>query len=270
MTTGRGVGEVPVRLIPLGVGDAFSARHYTTCMALGAGDDWLLIDCPHPVRKMLREASEAAGVAIDLDAVVGVALSHLHADHASGLEDFAYYSKFALGRRARLAAHPDVLARLWPNLLAAGMDRAVLTLDGEPTSMTRDDYFDATELATDPSATVAFGPFTLACRTTRHPIPTTAFRIDVAGRSIGFSADTAFDPDLIAWLAPCDLILHETTARPASPVHTPYRDLASLPEPLRRKIRLFHYPDDFAPSPGAPTPLRQGELVPILPPAAGA
>ena len=42
-----------VRLIPLGVGDAFSARHYTTCLALGVDDSWLLIDCPHPVRKML-------------------------------------------------------------------------------------------------------------------------------------------------------------------------------------------------------------------------
>ena len=27
-----------VRLIPLGVGEAFAARHYTTCLALGVGD----------------------------------------------------------------------------------------------------------------------------------------------------------------------------------------------------------------------------------------
>ena len=80
-----------VRLIPLGVGDAFTARHYTTCLALGVDDAWLLIDCPHPVRKMWREASLSALVeALDLDRVVGVAITHLHADHASGLEDFAY------------------------------------------------------------------------------------------------------------------------------------------------------------------------------------
>ena len=50
-----------VRLIPLGVGDAFSALNYTTCLALGVDDDWLLIDCPHPIRKMLREAIDRGG-----------------------------------------------------------------------------------------------------------------------------------------------------------------------------------------------------------------
>jgi hypothetical protein len=33
-----------LRLIPLGVGEAFTARHYTSCLALGADDDWMLID----------------------------------------------------------------------------------------------------------------------------------------------------------------------------------------------------------------------------------
>ncbi len=110
-----------VRVVPLGVGEAFVALHYTTCMALGAGDDWLLIDCPHPIRKMLHEGSLVAGCPLDLDRIQGVVLSHLHADHACGLEDFAYYSHFILGRKARVLAHPEVLARMWDGLLAAGM-----------------------------------------------------------------------------------------------------------------------------------------------------
>ena len=111
-----------VRLIPLGVGEAFTARHYTTCLALGVDDDWILIDCPHPVRKMLREGSTAAGIPLDLDRISAVAVSHLHADHCCGLEDFGYYSLFALGRRARLLMHPEVSARVWNGLLAAGME----------------------------------------------------------------------------------------------------------------------------------------------------
>jgi glyoxylase-like metal-dependent hydrolase (beta-lactamase superfamily II) len=110
-----------VRILPLGVGDAFSARHYSSCLALGAGDAWLLIDCPHPVRKMLHEASHAAGVPLDLDAIAAVALTHLHADHVSGLEDYAYFSRFVLKRRARVLAHPDVSARLWQGVLGGGM-----------------------------------------------------------------------------------------------------------------------------------------------------
>ena len=58
-----------LRLIPLGVGEAFTARHYTSCLAIGADDDWMLIDCPHPVRKMLVEGSNAAGIPLDLDRI---------------------------------------------------------------------------------------------------------------------------------------------------------------------------------------------------------
>ena len=112
----------PVRLIPLGVGEAFTARHYTTCLALGVDDDWMLIDCSHPVRKMLREGSTAAGIPLDLDRIHAVAVSHLHADHCCGLEDFGFYSYFVLGRRARLLMHPEVSARVWDGLLAAGME----------------------------------------------------------------------------------------------------------------------------------------------------
>lgn len=248
-----------VLLLPLGVGEAFTAENYTTCLALGRGDDWLLIDCPHPVRKMLREASRAAGLDLDLDKIRGVALSHLHADHACGLEDYLYYSYFALKRRAQIATHPDSAARLWPDLLAAGMDSSKLSPDAPPLSLQASDYFDLTPL--DESRPVPFGPFSIECRPTQHSIPTTAFRITIDGRTLGFSADTTFDPTLIDWLSPCDLILHEVTNLPDSPVHTPYRHLAGLPEALRSKMRLFHYPDDFDRSAGLIEMLRQGQLI---------
>ncbi len=44
----------------------------------------------------------AAGVPIDLDRVSGVALTHLHADHCTGLEDYGFYWYYILGQRARL------------------------------------------------------------------------------------------------------------------------------------------------------------------------
>lgn len=245
-----------VRLIPLGVGEAFAARHYTTCLALGTDDDWLLVECPHPIRKMLREATTAAGRPFDLDRVRGVAVSHLHADHACGLEDFGFYSFFALGRRAAVLAHPDVAARLWDGLLAAGMDR--MNLPGAPPSSRRfDDYFQL--FALNETAPVQFGPFAVECRPTIHPIPTTAFRIRVAGRTLGYSADTAFDPSLIEWLNAADLVVHEATTHVHTGAHTPYTCLAALPEALRRKMRLIHYPDGFEDEPRSIEPLREGQ-----------
>ena len=62
-----------------------------------------------------------------------------------------------------------------------------------------------------------------------------------AGRSIGISADTAFDEGLVDWLSAADVVVHETNYG----VHTPYEKLAALPEELRRKMRLVHYPDAF-------------------------
>ncbi|MBI4512233.1 MAG: hypothetical protein HY698_21550 [Deltaproteobacteria bacterium] len=62
------------------------------------------------------------------------------------------------------------------------------------------------------------------------------------GRTLGYSSDTAFDPELIAFLEPADLIIHETNLGPA---HTPYSALAALPADLRAKLRLIHYPDGF-------------------------
>lgn len=245
-----------VCLIPLGVGDAFTARHYTTCMALGVDDDWLLIECPHPIRKMLREATAGAGRPFDLDRVRGVAVSHLHADHACGLEDFGFYSYFALRRRASVLAHPDVSARLWDGLLAAGMSEMRMGRDAPATTWRFEDFFDLVSLSE--TAPTQFGPFAVECRSTIHPVPTTAFRIRVAGRTLGFSADTAFDPSLLEWLGPADLIVHEATTYEESQVHTPYRHLAALPDALRRKMRLIHYPDGFEDEPRDIELLREG------------
>ena len=113
-----------LRLLPLGIGNAFSAVSYSTCLALEADGCWLLIDCPHPIRKMMREAAAAAAVDLDAAAVHAVVLTHLHADHVSGLEGLAFYSRFLLDRKLRLVAHPSVSEHLWSGHLAAGMQRA--------------------------------------------------------------------------------------------------------------------------------------------------
>jgi ribonuclease BN (tRNA processing enzyme) len=244
-----------VRLIPLGVGEAFSARHYTSCLALGVEDDWLLIDCPHPVRKMLREGSIAAGIPLDLDRVYAVAVTHLHADHCCGLEDFGYFSRLVLDRPARLLMHPEVSDKAWTGLLAAGMELS-LRPDAPPAYHRLDDYFELIDL--DETVPVSCGPFTIECRRTIHAVPTTAFKIAAGGRTLGFSADTAYDPSLVDWLATSDLIVHEATTAIHSGVHTPYEKLAALPAKLRARIRLTHCPDDFDPGPGGIEMLQQG------------
>jgi ribonuclease BN (tRNA processing enzyme) len=238
-----------MRFVPLGVGDAFTALHYSSSIAVESDGAWLLVDCPHPIQKMLREAGQPRP-----DQIAAVVLTHLHADHASGLEGLAYWSYFYLRRRLKLVAHRDVAARLWDGHLAAGMEQLLPSLEAAPLAKSFDDYFDLVPVAEDAPATV--GPFTVECRKTIHHIPTTAFRLRAGGRSLGYSADTAFDESLIAWLAEADLFVHETNYG----VHTPYARLAALPDALRARMRLIHYPDDFDLAASTIEPLHQGRV----------
>ncbi len=241
-----------MRFLCLGVGDAHSARWYNASVAVECDGSWLLIDCPHPIRKVLREAGEAAGIALDVPDFAGVVLTHLHADHAAGLEGYGFYWHFGLKQPAVLLTHPEVAGDLWEHHLKASMGRLLPAPDASPVARSREDYFDVRLLSEHEPTTL--GPFTIECRRTIHHIPTFALRIQGGGRSLGLSADTAFDPGLIDWLDAADLIIHETNVG----IHTPYEALAALPERLRAKMRLTHYPDDFDLDASAIEPLQPG------------
>jgi ribonuclease BN (tRNA processing enzyme) len=241
-----------MRLLPLGVGDAFSALHYTSSVLLESDGQWLLLDCPHPIRKILREGSRSAlGRPLDVGDLAGVAVTHLHADHSCGLEVLGFYAHFVLGRRIPLLMHPDVGARLWERL-AAGMER--IESDGTEMRYTLDTYFEMVPL--DETRGVRLGPFEVDCRKTQHPVPTTALRVRAGGRSLAHSADTRFDPGLVDWLLQADLVLHET----GPGIHTPLEDLEALPAEKRARMRLIHYPDELAGRETSIPRVRQGEL----------
>jgi len=242
------------RIIPLGVGDAFTALHYSTCVALEAEGSLVLVDCPHPIQKMMREAALLSGASLEPARVQAVILTHLHADHCSGLEGLGYWTFFREKRKLPLYLHRDVLADLWQGHLAAGMSQLLPAVGAPFVHMGLHDYFDIRLL--DETQPTACGPFAIECRKTIHHVPTTALRIRAAGRTLGHSADTAFDPALVEWLSAADLVVHETNYG----VHTPYENLAALPAALRAKMRLVHYPDDFDLEASVIEPLREGRV----------
>ena len=196
--------------------------------------------------------SQSSGVVLDADRVAGLVLTHLHADHSSGVEGLGYFSFFVLKQKLKLLAHPDVTRRLWEGHLAAGMEDLIRTPGGAPERQGLDDYFEPLPLSTE--SAVRFGPFSIESRLTYHHVPTTALRIRAAGRCLGYSADTAYDEGLIAWLGEADLVVHETNYG----VHTPYAKLAALPASTREKMRLIHYPDTFDLAASTIEPLAQG------------
>ena len=227
----------------VGVGDAFTARFFNACLLIEADDTRVLIDAPPALARALGELGERGGARVGLDDIDHVVITHLHGDHVGGLEQLLFWRRFVTGRKASLYAIPEVLAGLWDTRLKGGME-VLMNERFEPQILGLDDYADVLPLG--PGGT-AIGPLLFDWRRTLHHIPTSALRVRGRTATFAYSADTAFEPQLVDWLSEADLFFHETNLG----THTPLASLVALPESTRRKMRLIHYPDfhDVAASP---------------------
>ncbi len=230
-----------LHVITLGVGDFFSRFNYTTTLLVIGGSTRLLIDCPDPVRKVLHESTSSAGEPYDAFDIDAVLLTHLHGDHSNGLEGFGFYRKQFPGSPGRpaLYALPENIQNLWEHKLKAAMGRSYLPDKGIDKTSCLEDFFDPH--AIEPGKVFHIGDLEVIAQRTLHPVPCIGIKIGYGGRTFGYSSDTEYDPELIAFLEGSDLIFHECNEG----VHTAYEELAGLPEPLRRKMRLVHLSDDF-------------------------
>lgn len=240
-----------LRILAVGVGDTFSERHKTASLLLECEGVRLAIDCPDRYRGALRDASRGRLGLEDIDHVL---ITHVHGDHVNGLEGVAFYKHFVQGSRTRLAISPDLRGVLWEQRLRAPM--GTLWDGARYREMGFDDYFEPTELPW--GRPIQLGPFEITTRRTKHHVPTTALFVRAGGRSFGYSADTAFDPELVAFLARADIVAHETNYGPA---HTSYSDLAALPAEIRDRMRLVHYPDAFDVDASTIACLREGDVL---------
>jgi ribonuclease BN (tRNA processing enzyme) len=247
----------PFQLICLGVGDAFSEVYYHTSFLLLAGESRLQIDCPEPIRKILRESTAAAGVPTRLEDVDDFLITHLHADHCSAFETVCHYKRHRQGVLPHLHVSPEVMDVIWDQRLRAAMGHTRDMRTGQWRDNALSDFCVPHTLAH--GAENQIGPFRIEIRQTQHIIPTVGVIARVGDASVGYACDTIFDLDHIAWLSSCDMIIHEWNTGP----HTSLEDLMSLPEEIRAKLRLVHYPDDFDTA-SSPIPcLRQGGLYTI-------
>ena len=242
----------------LGVGDTFTEKHFTHALLLEAEGFRLAIDCPDSYRRVLRSARDKAGPThdgtLDLFGIDDVLVTHVHGDHMNGLEGVGYFKHFAQKKPLALHTIAPVKHALWEQRLVASM--GTLWDGKEFRRKSFEEYFAWSEVELDAPTTI--GPFTIRARTTKHHVPTSALIVEHAGRSIGISSDTAFDPELIAWLGGADLIVHETNHGPA---HTAYADLLTLDEAIKTKMRLIHYPDELDIDKTEITALREGQVI---------
>lgn len=243
-----------MRMLVVGTGDAFTSGRFGSSAVIEAPEGFVALDCPDAYGIALRQAREASGWGVWPERIDDFVLTHLHGDHCNGLESVGF-RRWLMHRNhgtplPRLHCWKPVAQRLWERLGPA-MDqggRAQLS-----------DYFTLHEL--DPERASNLAGLTVRCRPTEHSVPTIALRISEGARTLAWSSDTPFDPDLIQWLqADTKLLVHETSP---PPTHTPIEPLNALPESIRCRMRLMHMPDDFDPSCTTIPFLKQGEVLEI-------
>lgn len=240
----------------LGIGDAFTRRHFSTSALIHAPNGFVLIDCPDLVHRALHEATTAAGWAVRAEEIDDIIVTHLHGDHCNGLESFGFYRRLFRMRNPgsivpRLHINAPSAARLWERL-----SPAMHAPMGGSRPSKLEDYFDVRVL--DPDGTSEIAGLAVNCRMTLHPIPTTGLLLRDRHSCLGWSSDTPFDPEHIRWLSEADVIVHESNLGAS---HTPIEKLDRLSVAIRDKMRLIHLADDFDPKQTGLRILRQGEVV---------
>jgi len=245
-----------MRVIVTGTGDAFSNTRFGSSALIETPEGFVAIDCPSACLAMYRQASEISGVEIDPGRIHDVLMTHLHVDHAGGVETLAFYRRYKAPDQGRpgLWAAPAVMDRMWERL-APSMDGRQF---GDEPQSTLDDYFEPGVLAIEGRTRVA--NLEVRVRWTVHAVPTVGMLISDGTSTLGWSGDTEFVPEHAQWLSEADLVIHECGE---SAKHATWAELSTLPLELQQRMRLIHVPDEVTLPEGPMVPLKDGEVLEV-------
>lgn len=228
-----------MQLIFLGSGSAFTVGcnnyHSNVLLTLDQGQR-LLLDCGSDIRFSLH----AMGMSY-LD-ITDIYISHLHSDHAGGLEYIGLNSFFNPNcPKPNLYIHESIAASLWNNTLSGGM----YYIEEEVTTL--ETFFNVHVLSTSQPFLWQGLSFELIpvvhVKSKKGLMPTFGLFFELAGTQILFTADTQLCLDILqSYYQRADLIFQDCeTSRFPSPVHAHYQQLRLLPSDIKSKMWLYGY-----------------------------
>ena len=261
----------------LGVGDYFTEIHNYSSFVIGADGSFTLVDCPDGLPKIINEANQVTDIGVRLQDIKHVILTHLHGDHSNGLEGLAFFKKFFQGGEKPIVySTRAVLKDIWSQKLKAAMKRlylgpsdrigtlSVRELRKACKTVRFEDFFVPAPLAFKQVNRV--NNLAVEIQYVKHHIPTFGLKARFGGKALGYSSDTFFDLGLIEFLKDCDMIIHECDIQRRPPhrgIHTDYNELLRLPESVKERIFLIHYPDTATQQESALKLLQQGHVYDI-------
>ncbi len=228
-----------MKLIFLGSGSAFtvnSGNYHSNMLLVDDSDCKLLIDCGSDVRLSLAE------LGMNYKDIHDVYVSHLHADHAGGLEWLGFTTYFDPScHRPNLYIHHSLQVPLWDKVLSGGMT----SIQGSIADLST--YFKV-HLIND-NEPFKWNKLSLQTVQTVHVmngfkiLPSYGLIFTANGTKVFITTDTQFAPtqicDFYEW---ADLIFQDCeTTKIASGVHASYSELLSLSPEIRNKMWLYHY-----------------------------
>ncbi|WP_159887670.1 MBL fold metallo-hydrolase [Paenibacillus puerhi] len=250
-----------LQLQMIGTGSAFAKSFYNNNALLHLNGYKLLIDCGFTATRALHE------LGLPLDSVDGILITHVHADHIGGLEEFAFQNKYAFKRRIRLFVPSSIANDLWEHSLRGGLENKSEGI----TALS--DYFDVVLMA-DEDPVLIHPDLSIRLIPNRHIEGKPSYSL-LLNDQLFYSSDSTFNRELLMELHAqgCQYFLHDCQLHSPGIVHASLDELLTLPEELQRKIWLMHYSDrmsDFIGCTGHMSFIEQFRIysfTPLSPPA---
>ncbi len=231
----------------IGAGSAFAKTLNQTNLLVVSAQDHLLIDCGSRCSQALH------AVGLPLTDIRNFVITHSHADHIGGLEEAQLTGRYLTRKKPHMLVNRRYEKILWEQSLRGGSEKS------EGGGLAFSDFWTVTrpvKLKGFPRETwdASVGSINIKMPRTMHfPDSATSWRNSawscaiVINNKILFSSDTRFDSELIESydkLFNFEVIFHDCQLFTGG-VHASLDELSTLPLPIKRKMILMHYGDNW-------------------------
>lgn len=230
----------------IGTGSAFSHEYFQTNLLIIKGKTHLLVDCGTLCAYTFEKQYNTK-----LSNVQNLLLTHAHADHVGGVEELAFYSKYALRSKINLIIPNKFKKILWNQTLKGSFK---YNEDGVLCFTDYFNQFNPQKIQTKPFEVykIDFYGINLKLFRTRH-VAIKNGSLNNSGISYGliiddrilFTGDTQFNPKQIEFLNnkfKFECIFHDCDVSGTSKaVHATYDELKTLNQDIKKIMYLNHY-----------------------------